>query len=99
MISLGMLLGGKKIIGMLSKHSDSKPVCGISADVTSAFALLLLSAFNIPTSTTAAKTTAVMGAGSGIKAAFKNASGMLAVWLLTLPACAVIAYILTKMLL
>ncbi len=99
MISLGMLLGGKKIIGSLSKVSNQKPICGISADITSAFILLLLSALKIPTSTTAAKTTAVMGAGGSIKIAFKNAGKMLLVWVLTLPSCAIIAYFLTKLLL
>ena len=99
MISLGMLLGGKRIIGSISKVSNSTPVCGISADITSAFILLLLSALKIPTSTTSAKTTAVMGAGGSLKTAFKNSGRMLFVWILTLPSCAIIAYFLTMLLL
>lgn len=99
MISLGMLLGGKRIVDSLSKASNQNPVCGISADITSALMLLLLSALKIPTSTTAAKTTAVMGAGGSLKVAFKNAGKMLLVWALTLPACWIIAYFLTKLLL
>ncbi len=98
-ISLGMLLGGKRIIGSLSKVSDSKPACGISADITSAGVLLLLSALKIPVSTTAAKATAVMGAGGELKKAFKNASVMLLVWFLTLPACALISFLLTRLML
>lgn len=98
-ISLGMLLGGKRIINAISKMSVPEPVYGVAADFTSAFVLMLLSVFGIPVSTTAAKTTAVMGAGGRVKNAVKNAVPMLFAWFLTFPACGVLAFLLTKILL
>ncbi len=95
-ISLGMMLGGKKIVDTLSQVSSHDAVAGFSADLTSSFVLLLMSLAGIPASTTSAKTSALIGTGHGQT---KKSFLLFATWVLTFPACFVLGLFIAKLLL
>lgn len=100
-MGLGTSVGGKKIIksvGMdmvrLEKYQ------GFSADIASAFCLLLSSLFGIPVSTTHTKTTAIMGVGAVKRLSAINFSvvkEMVLTWVLTFPGCGLIGFIMAKL--
>ncbi len=95
-ISIGMLLGGKKIVGTLTELSSRDALSGFSADLVSAFALLVMSLVGIPASTTAAKTSALIGTGNSN---IKGATKLFATWVLTFPACGFLGFVISKLLL
>ncbi len=99
LISLGMLLGGGKIISSFSLISSKEPICGVAADVTSSIMLTVLSFLGIPASTTSVKTCSVLGAGrltGNIKV--KSAFPFFLAWTSTFPICALLGFFLAKIL-
>ena len=100
-MGVGTSVGGKKIIksvGMdmvrLEKYQ------GFSADIASAFCLLLSSVFGIPVSTTHTKTTAIMGVGAVKRISavnFKVVKEMVLTWVLTFPGCGLIGFLMAKL--
>lgn len=97
LISVGMLLGGRKIIKSFSDFAPKNAVAGVCSDVVSAFLLVVMSLLGIPASTTNAKTCAVIGAGimerrarNGVKTIAKT----VLIWLLTFPVCAAVGFML-----
>ncbi len=100
-MALGTMCGGKKIIksvGMdmvrLEKYQ------GFSADLSASVSLLISTVFGYPVSTTHAKTTAMMGAGSAKSIKSLNPSVIKEIgltWILTFPGCGAIGFIVTKM--
>lgn len=99
LISLGTLLGGRKIIERFSEFAPEAPHCGFAADLVSAVGLLLLSAAGLPASTTHAKSSAVFGAGlSGrrIKSTKTAILPLIGAWVLTFPVSAALGFVLTK---
>lgn len=99
LISLGTLLGGRKIIERFSEFAPEAPHCGFAADLVSAVGLLLLSAAGLPASTTHAKSSAVFGAGllgRRIKSTKTAILPLIGAWVLTFPVSAALGFVLTK---
>ena len=93
LISLGMLLGGGRIVCSFSKFAPKGPLKNFIADATSSMVLVILAVFGIPVSTTHAKTSAIL-AISPKGQSWKNAVvGMCATWGLTFPVCTALAYL------
>ena len=99
-MALGTMCGGKKIIksvGMdmvrLEKYQ------GFSADLSASLSLLISTVSGYPVSTTHAKTTAMMGAGTARSIKSLNPSVIKEIgltWLLTFPGCGIIGFVVTK---
>lgn len=99
LISLGTLLGGRKIIERFSEFAPENPECGFAADLVSAVGLLLLSAAGLPASTTHAKSSAVFGAGLSerrVKSTKTAVLPLVGAWVLTFPVSAALGFALTK---
>lgn len=97
----GTALGGKKIIKTVCTDMVSlNAYQGFCADISGALCLFLASVTSIPVSTTQVKASAMIGAcisddgGEVNKGVIKN---MILTWLVTFPACAVLAFFLTKL--
>ena len=98
-ISLGTLLGGRKIINTFKEFAPTDPSLGFGSDLVSAVCLTILSAVGLPASTTHAKSSAVFGAGKVDHTQNKDnkaARQMVLAWVLTFPICAVLAWVFTK---
>lgn len=97
-MALGTALGGKPIVEKVgSELADLSPSDGLAADLGAGLVLLVCSALGLPASTTHAKVAAVCGAGRG---ADRQVMGQMAgAWILTFPACGVMAFGLTKLML
>lgn len=100
-MGLGTLLGGGRIIrtvGSKMVHIDQKE--GFAADLAGTLSLFLSTLQGLPVSTTHAKTCALMGASMGRTDGFidcKIAGSMFLAWVLTFPACGVLAFLLTRL--
>ncbi|MBO5745729.1 MAG: inorganic phosphate transporter [Clostridia bacterium] len=98
-ISLGTLLGGKKIIKKFGTLAPTDPCSGFCSDLVSAVTLLILSIFGVPASTTHAKSSAVMGAGT-VNIPFKEnlttVKELITAWVLTFPVSAALSFFLTQ---
>lgn len=102
-MALGTSAGGGRIIkavGMdmvrLEKHQ------GFAADLAASACLLLCTLAGAPVSTTHTKTAAVLGVGAARRASLVNwrmAGEMAAAWVFTFPACGLMGYFLSKLLL
>ncbi len=97
---LGTWAGGKKIVRSVGEQMvtlDKKD--GFSADIASAVCLFIGSiSGGIPMSTTHTKTSALLGAGKACGGAVdrKTVSNIILAWVCTFPACGVLAYLITK---
>lgn len=101
MITLGTVLGGRKIVNSIKSFAPENPAAGFSADLSSAIILSVLSVLGIPAATTVAKTMAIWGAGRlNPQRAEKTGAvrKMLAAWGLTFPVCFGFGYFLSKLL-
>ena len=99
MITLGTVLGGRKIVNSIESFAPENPAAGFSADLSSAIILSVLSVFGIPAATTVAKTMAIWGAGrlnSQKTDKTNTVRKMLAAWGLTFPVCFGFSYLLSK---
>ena len=99
MISLGTLLGGRKIIKKFKSFAPTDPKSGFSTDLVSAVSLCALAVLGLPASTTHAKSSAVLGAGlidRRLTVQMHSFKSMAIVWLLTFPVSAVLGFTLTK---
>jgi PiT family inorganic phosphate transporter len=99
-MGLGTAVGGWKVIKTMGVHMlKLEPVHGFAAETSATAVILGASHFGLPVSTTHVIATAIMGVGAtkrltavrwGIGRKIVNA------WLLTLPACALFAWMLFK---
>lgn len=97
-ISLGMLMGGKRILKGLSSFAADRASSGFAADVVSAVSLLVMSLLGIPASTTHAKTCALMGASIGQKKGMAVGTSVIKLtlfWILTFPVCFLLGFIIS----
>ena len=95
----GTAVGGRRIIRAVGQDmTPLMPYQGFAADTAAVACLLLATAGGLPVSTTHTKTCAVMGAGAagGGKVDRRIAGRMVLAWLLTVPACALLGYVLSK---
>jgi PiT family inorganic phosphate transporter len=95
-IALGTLFGGWRIVKTMGQRiTKLKPVGGFAAETGGAISLFLATNLGIPVSTTHTITGAIIGVGSaqgGVRAVRWGVAGnILAAWVLTIPASALIA--------
>lgn len=98
-ISLGTLLGGRKIIKKFKEFAPVDSKSGFGSDLVSAVSLGVLAVLGLPASTTHAKSSAVFGAGlidRRLSEQVQSFKSMVAVWLLTFPVTAILGFLLTK---
>lgn len=95
-MALGTALGGRPIVEKVgSELACLSPTDGLAADLGAGTVLLACSALGLPASTTHAKTAAICGAGRGVD---RRIMGQMAgAWILTFPCCALIAFVLTRL--
>jgi len=96
-MGVGTLLGGWRIIKTMGfKITRLEPVHGFSAESSASVAILLASSFGIPLSTTHTINTAIVGVGSTRRFSavrWGTTMQIVATWLLTFPACAILGYV------
>ena len=97
-IALGTYLGGWRIIRTLGKGLvEIEPPQGVAAESASAAVILASSHFGFALSTTHVATGSILGTGLGKRGAevrWRIAGRMAAGWLLTLPAAAVVGFVI-----
>src|SRR5437879_4697100 len=97
-MSMGTYIGGWRIIRTLGNRLVMlKPVNGFAAEGTAATLLLLTGRLGMPISTTHSITTAIMGVGTAKRANSLDwtlVERILWTWVLTIPATALLAYLL-----
>jgi PiT family inorganic phosphate transporter len=101
-IALGTLAGGWRIIHTMgSKITKLQPVGGFAAETGAAIAILTATSFGIPVSTTHAITGSIVGVGATRRLSAVRwgiATQIVWAWIITIPASAVIAAVLYKVL-
>ena len=97
-MALGTALGGRPIVEKVGTELASlSPADGLAADLGAGLVLAICSALGLPASTTHAKVAAVYGAG---READRRVMGQMAgAWALTFPACGMMAFALTRLML
>ena len=100
-MALGTMCGGKKIIKSVGMDMVKlEKYQGFSADFSASLSLFVSTVLGFPVSTTHAKTTAMMGAGTAKSIKSLNPSVIKEIaltWLLTFPGCGIIGFVVTKM--
>lgn len=97
LMSLGTLLGGRRIIDTVGqKLVLLSPQAGFAAELGCDLTLALCTALGLPVSTTHAKTAAILGSGAAPNRQVARELGL--AWLLTFPFCGMIAFFLVKLL-
>ena len=96
-ISLGMALGGKRVIKTLGmKVATLRPSQGFAAQAAAATVIEGASQLGIPVSTTHCISSAIMGVGSTQRVSAVRwgvAGNIVAAWILTFPICGVLGYV------
>lgn len=97
-MALGTALGGKPIVEKVGQElAGLTPKEGLAADLGAGAVLLVCSILGLPVSTTHAKVAAICGAGQHPDARVIGQIG--GAWALTFPCCALLAFLLTKLML
>ena len=93
-MALGTLLGGWKIVHTMgSRITQLKPIQGFCAETGGAITLFMATALGVPVSTTHTITGAIIGVGAARRTAavrWHVAQDIVAAWILTIPATAII---------
>jgi inorganic phosphate transporter, PiT family len=99
-MGLGTAFGGWKIIKTLGvKLVNLKPIHGFAAEASAATVIEVASHFGLPLSTTHIISSTIMGVGASkrLSAVRWGVGGNIVLaWLITLPACAILAWIICK---
>lgn len=97
-MALGTALGGKPIVEKVGQELVGlTPTEGLAADLGAGAVLMVCSILGLPVSTTHAKVAAICGAGQHPDAKVIGQIG--GAWALTFPCCALLAFLLTKLML
>ena len=97
-MALGAALGGRPIVEKVgSELAGLSPAEGLAADLGAGAVLLVCSLLGLPASTTHAKVAAICGAGQ--RADRRILGQMAGAWVLTFPCCALIAFLLVRLML
>mgnify|MGYP004616917833 CR=1 FL=1 len=95
-MALGTALGGRPIVEKVgSGLAALSPADGLAADLGAGVVLLACSLLGLPVSTTHAKVAAILGAGRRPDRRIAGEIG--GAWLLTFPACGLLAFLLARM--
>ncbi len=98
-LSVGTLLGGWRIVRtMAMRITRLRPYQGFSAETSGALVLVAMAQFGAPISTTHAISTSIMGVGATQRLSAVRwgvARKIVVAWILTLPASAVFAYLVS----
>jgi PiT family inorganic phosphate transporter len=101
-ISLGTLFGGWRIVHTMgSRITRLRPVGGFCAETGGAFSILLATKFGIPVSTTHTITGSIVGVGATTRVSAVRwgvATRIVWAWILTIPASALMAAVIWKIL-
>lgn len=100
-MALGTLLGGMRIIKMItSKFSKMPPINGFAAEMSSGILILFASYMGLPISTTQAASGSIMGAyyAQSRYMDWHLIRNIIMAWILTLPLCILLSYIIYKIL-
>lgn len=99
-MGLGTALGGWKVIKTMGVHMlKLEPVHGFAAETSATAIILGASHFGLPVSTTHVIATAIMGVGATKRLSairWGIAGKIVLAWIFTLPACALLAWLLCK---
>lgn len=99
-ISLGTLVGGKRIIKSVAMDMVKlEKYQGVAASATTVITLFIASITGMPVSTSHCSTAAIMGVGASKnpkRVKWDVAKSMVAAWLLTFPCCGLIGYVLAR---
>lgn len=102
-MGIGTSVGGWRIIETMGfKLAKLEPQHGFAAETAAASAIEIASRLGIPLSTTHTISTAIMGVGSAerlSKVKWGVARNIVSAWILTFPVCALISFVVTKLLL
>jgi PiT family inorganic phosphate transporter len=94
-ISIGTLFGGWRIVKTMGQRiTKLKPIGGFAAECGGAISLFMATHFGIPVSTTHTITGSIIGVGSAQRAKAVRwgvAGNIIAAWIVTIPASALIA--------
>lgn len=100
-MGLGTAIGGKRIIKSVGMDMVKlEKYQGFSADIATSICLAISSLLGIPVSTTHAKTSAILGVGTGNRSSGVDASvvkEMALAWAITFPGCGLIGFVTTKL--
>lgn len=100
-ISLGTLIGGKRIIKSVAMDMVKlEKYQGMAASFSTAVTLLVASLTGMPVSTSHCSTAAIMGVGASRNVKRVNwglAKHMVIAWLITFPCCGLIGFVLAKL--
>ena len=100
LMALGTAMGGGRIVrtvGQQMVRLDGKQ--GFAADLAGILCLGVSTGLGAPVSTTHAKTAAILGAaaaGGGERVNWRIAGEMVLAWVLTLPGCALLGWLLAR---
>jgi len=101
-MGFGTLFGGWKIIKTLGmKMLKLEPIHGFAVETSSTAIILVASHFGLPVSTTHVVSTAILGVGATKRLSAVRwgiAGKIVLAWVLTLPACIVMAWGIQKLL-
>jgi PiT family inorganic phosphate transporter len=101
-ISSGMAIGGWRVIRTLGMRvATLRPVHGFAAQTAAAAVIEAASHLGIPVSTTHCISTSIMGVGATLRFSAVRwgvAGNIVAAWIITFPACAVLGYVFTLLL-
>ncbi len=101
MMGLGTSIGGYRIIKAVGMDMVKlETYQGFSADIAGAGCLLVSSLIGIPVSTTATKTTAIMGVGAARSVRSVNwgiVKDMMLTWVMTFPGCGLIGFLMARL--
>ncbi|MBI5189010.1 MAG: inorganic phosphate transporter [Nitrospirae bacterium] len=99
-MGLGTAIGGWKVIKTMGVHMlKLEPVHGFAAETSATAIILGASHFGLPVSTTHVIATAIMGVGATKRLSAVRwgiAGKIVLAWVLTLPACALLAWVVCK---
>ena len=100
-MGLGTSIGGYRIIKAVGMDMVKlETYQGFAADLAGAGCILISSLTGVPVSTTATKTTAIMGVGAARRLRSVNwgvVREMVLTWLLTFPGCGLIGFVMAKL--
>ena len=101
-ISSGMAIGGWRVIRTLGMRvTKLRPVHGFTAQTAAALVIEAASNLGIPVSTTHCISTAIMGVGATQRLSAVRwgvAGNIIAAWIITFPACALLGYVFARLL-